>query len=139
MDYDSDTVNFIPQILREKTGRSLDTRKCFFFLRNREIFNVQEFRHGILTAYSGIWWDFGLLFYIKRLLSSFFSFLVRLFYLTPFSRLLKKFKKFKKLEISNKGRRNYGSGLSKSLRIRRYNLGLPFILNVINSNFLLNI
>ena len=33
MDCDSITVNFIPQILMEKKGGSLDARKCFLFLR----------------------------------------------------------------------------------------------------------
>ena len=33
MDSDNISVNFVPQILTEKKGGSLDARKCFIFLR----------------------------------------------------------------------------------------------------------
>ena len=35
MDCDSITLKYLPQILTEKKGGSLDARKCFLFLRIR--------------------------------------------------------------------------------------------------------
>ena len=43
MDCDSITVNILPQILTEKKGGLLDTRKCFLFLRIREFVKFKIF------------------------------------------------------------------------------------------------
>ena len=43
MDSDSIIMNFLPQILKEKKGGSLDIRKCFLFLRIREFVKFKIF------------------------------------------------------------------------------------------------
>ena len=41
MDCDSITLKYLPQILTEKKGGSLDARKCFLFFENSRIFDVR--------------------------------------------------------------------------------------------------
>ena len=43
MDCDSITLKYLPQILTEKKGGSLDVRKCFLFLRIREFVKFKIF------------------------------------------------------------------------------------------------
>ena len=57
MDWDSITGNFIPQILTEKKGRSLDIYKCFLFLRIHGFgvpHVILSFLFGDLMGFDGI-------------------------------------------------------------------------------------
>ena len=55
IDCDGITLKYLPQILTEKKGGSLDVRKCFFIFEKSRIFDVQDFSHVTLPSYSGIW------------------------------------------------------------------------------------